>query len=63
MSNDMENNGLAYTFTREEVEAVASVLKFARENGNDRLRNMAKLVASAFNRPFLEGKFIEKQCD
>lgn len=43
-------NNINYTFTEKEVEAVASIIKFVKENGSYNVKEDAKTVSVAFNR-------------
>lgn len=50
----MKYNGIKYSFTKEEVEAVATILKFARETNDQELYRLSMVVATAFNRSAIE---------
>ena len=51
---NMKYNGIEYKFTKEEVESVATILKFARDTKDPELYRLATIVAKAFNRPLFE---------
>jgi len=55
----MKNNGMVYTFSEEEVEAVGRLIRWAREYKKEEASESIKLVGAAFNRPFFERKFID----
>lgn len=57
----MENNGMVYTFTQEEIRCVGKLIKWAKEYKADEAKETITVVASAFNRPFFNEDFINKQ--
>jgi hypothetical protein len=55
----MKTNGMVYTFSEEEIEAVGRLIRWAKEYKQEEAKETTTRVAAAFNRPFFERKFID----
>jgi vacuolar-type H+-ATPase subunit C/Vma6 len=56
----MENNGIKYEFTKQEIEAMADLLKFVRMNCRKEEVLLAEIIATALNRNAIKTIFNGK---